>query len=513
MRVKTILPEKIKEAAGSVLPLALIVALLSLMAVPVPSGLMLAFIVAAAMLVAGMGLFTLGTDASMTPIGTHIGARITKTRSVPLITALSFLLGAAITIAEPDLQVLAVSVPHIDTWLLMLTVSAGVGFFLATSMLRILYGVELRWLLLGFYALVFILAGMSDAGFLSVAFDSGGVTTGPMTVPFIMAMGAGVASIRSDRNAESDSFGLVGLCSIGPVLAVLLLGFINPGAGGASQAQALPSWGDTVELGASYISSLPHYLLETGMALAPIVIIFLIFQAACLHLRRLPFTKIIIGVLYTYAGLTLFLAGVNVGFSPLGTYLGSALASGGARWALAPIAMLLGWFIIRAEPAVHVLNRQVEEMSSGAISARAMGLSLSLAVALGNGLALVRVLTGINILWFLLPGYAIALALSFFVPKLFTAIAFDSGGVASGPMTAAFMLPLAMGASEALGGNVMTDAFGLVAMVAMTPLITVQAMGAAYKLRERRMERQEAELAAAADAAGEDVIELWGAAS
>lgn len=512
MRVKTILSEKLRESLASVLPIALIVALLCLFFVPVSTDLMLAFVIAVILLTAGMGLFTLGTEGSMTPIGSYLGSRMTKSRNLPLIIALSFILGIAITIAEPDLQVLANNVPHINTWVLMITVSVGVGFFLVVSMLRILLAIDLRWLLTGFYLIVFITASFADVDFLSVAFDSGGVTTGPMTVPFIMALGVGVASIRSDKNAESDSFGLVGLCSIGPIIAVLILGFAYESEAADVGAQAVSGWADTVELGTSYLSAIPHYMFEVAMALAPIVLIFFVFQAVSLKLRRLPFLKIVIGILYTYAGLVLFLTGVNVGFSSLGTLLGREMASSAWSWLLVPVAMLMGWFIIRAEPAVHVLNKQVEEVSAGAVSEKAMGLSLSAAIAAANGLAMLRVLTGVNILWFLVPGYVLALGLSFFVPRMFTAIAFDSGGVASGPMTATFMLPLAMGAAEAAGGNVMTDAFGLVALVAMTPLITVQVMGVIYKLKAEKLAERESALAEAVSAAGEDVIELWEAA-
>lgn len=509
MQIKTILGEKLRESVGSVLPIALIVALLCLFFVPISTDLMLAFVIAVIFLIVGMGLFTLGTEASMTPIGNYLGSRMTKSKKLGLIIVLSFILGVAITVAEPDLQVLANNVPHINTYVLMLTVSVGVGFFLVVSMLRILLAIDLKWLLIGFYVIVFIIAAFSDPDFLSVAFDSGGVTTGPMTVPFIMALGVGVAAIRSDKNAESDSFGLVGLCSIGPILAVLILGFIYEGDSADIGAQAVTSYADTVELGTSYLAAIPHYMSEVALALAPIVVIFLVFQVVSLKLRRLPFMKIVIGIIYTYVGLVLFLTGVNVGFSSIGTLLGQEMAASEWRWMLVPVAMVMGWFIIRAEPAVHVLNKQVEEMSAGAISEKAMGISLSAAIAVANGLAMVRVLTGINILWFLLPGYVVALALSFLVPKMFTAIAFDSGGVASGPMTATFMLPLAMGAADAVGGNVMTDAFGLVAMVAMTPLITVQIMGAIYKAKAHKESLKREAVAEAVEAAGNDVIELW----
>ena len=500
-----VLAEKLKEAAASVLPVTAIVAVLCLALVRVDVGLMLSFLLGSGLLILGMGLFTLGAELSMSRIGNLIGAKMTKSRKLWFILAVSFLLGVAITMAEPDLQVLATNVPAIDKTVLIVTVSVGVGLFLMLCMVRILFSVSLRLLLIVFYALLFLGAFLSDAGFLSVAFDSGGVTTGPMTVPFIMALGVGVASIRSDENAKADSFGLVALCSIGPVMAVMLLGAIYPTDTQADVNMVIGGFETTVELGGAYLRSLPTYMLEVAMALLPIFVFFLLFQVFSLRLRRLPLTKIVMGVGYTFLGLVLFLTGVNVGFSPLGYVLGKELVTSGLSALLIPLAMLMGWFIIDAEPAVHILNKQVEELTSGAISAKAMGLSLSVAVALANGLAMVRVLMGLPILYFLLPGYAVALGLSFFVPRTFTAIAFDSGGVASGPLTATFMLPLAMGACTALGGNVMTDAFGLVALVAMMPLITVQVMGGIYVLKSRTKTD-----APVLPSFGEnEIIELW----
>ena len=499
------LTEKFREAVASVLPITLIVTIVCFSFVPVTTDLMLSFLIGSVLLIVGMALFTLGSEVSMTQIGTHMGAKLTKSRKLWLILTVSFLLGVAITVAEPDLQVLAANVPNIDTTVLIITVSVGVGIFLLLSMLRILLVIPLRWMLLVFYALIFILAALVDKDFLAVAFDSGGVTTGPMTVPFIMALGVGVSSIRSDSHAQTDSFGLVALCSIGPILAVMLLGFIYRGSADGTAAMVLSNYQDTVELGHNYISSLPAYLKEVVIALLPIVAFFLVFQVVSLRLRRLPFMRILVGLVWTCIGLVLFLTGVNVGFSSLGYILGERLAAPGLRYWLIPLAMLMGWFIINAEPAVHVLNKQVEELSAGAISAKAMGVSLSIAVSSAMGLSMVRVLTGISILWFIVPGYVLALAMAFFVPQTFTAIAFDSGGVASGPLTATFMLPFAMGASTALGGNVMTDAFGLVALVAMMPLITVQAMGVVYVIKSRR----QAKTVGKSAYGDNDVIELW----
>ena len=498
-----IITEKMREAIASVLPITLIVALLCLFLVPVGTGLMLSFLIGSVMIVVGMGLFTLGSDLSMTQIGNHIGARMTRSRKLGVILGLSFLLGVIITVAEPDLQVLANNVPEIDTRVLIITVSAGVGLFLMISMLRILFRIPLKWLLVVFYAGVFTLAALSEPSFLSVAFDSGGVTTGPMTVPFIMALGVGVASIRSDENAKSDSFGLVALCSIGPILSVLILGFVYDSGAAAASETAVQEYAHTVEVGMDYIARLPTYLAEVALALAPIFAFFLLFQIFALKIKKRPFQRILAGIALTYVGLVLFLTGVNVGFSSLGTVLGAELTSGWTYYWLIPLAMLLGWFIISAEPAVYVLEKQIEEVSEGMIPGKAIKLSLSIAIAIAMGLSMLRVLAGISILWFLVPGYALALGLTFFVPDIYTAIAFDSGGVASGPMTATFMLQFMMGASAALGGNVLQDAFGVVALVAMMPLISIQMMGVLYGRRKPAGQPEP-------EYGDDDVVELWG---
>lgn len=467
---------------------------------------MLSFLIGTLMVILGMGLFSLGADVAMTPIGNRIGASLTKSKKIWLMLGVGFILGASITIAEPDLQVLAETVPHIDNFVLLIAVGVGVGFFLVVCMVRILTGIRLRWLLIFFYAIVFALAAFTDEEFLGVAFDSGGVTTGPMTVPFILALGVGISNIRSDKQAESDSFGLVALCSIGPILAVLILGFFYS-SGSATADTSITSWSDTLQIGQAYLKAIPKYALEMCVALSPIVIIFLLFQVFSFKMQKRSLLQIFSGVIYTYIGLVLFLTGVNVGFSPLGTVLGSVLADGATRYLLIPLSMLFGWFIISAEPAVKVLEKQIEEVSSGAIPGKAVKISLSIAIAIANGLAMLRVLTGLSIFWFLIPGYVIALVLSFFVPDIYTAIAFDSGGVASGPMTATFMLQFMIGTCSAIGGNILSNAFGLVAMVAMMPLITVQIMGFIYG-RVKHTE-EEPEPAAKTDYTDYEIIELW----
>lgn len=464
--------------------------------------LLLTFLVGALMLIIGMGLFSLGAEQSMTPIGNQIGTALTRTKNLPLILAVSFLLGFAITIAEPDLQVLAQTVPHISNTVLLITVGAGVGFFMSVCMLRILTGMRLRLLLIFFYAIIFLLAFFADKNFLGIAFDSGGVTTGPMTVPFILALGLGVSNVRSDKNAEADSFGLVALCSIGPVLAVLILGFFYKDNAAVADLSTA-SYGTTTDIGYAFLHAIPHYLKETAIAMLPIIVIFFLFQFTLLHLDSRNLGKIMIGLLYTYIGLVLFLTGVNIGFSALGAELGAALSSGKSVWWLIPLAMAIGWFIISAEPAVAVLEKQIETVSAGAIPGRVIKRSLSIAIALAMGLSMIRVLTGISLFWFLIPGYTTALILTFFVPDIYTAIAFDSGGVASGPMTATFMLQFFMGASIALGGNVLQDAFGVVALVAMMPLVSIQLVGLFY---ERKQKCTKETTVVYGDY---DIVELW----
>lgn len=510
MRHQTLLHDKFQESIASVLPITIIVLLLCFTVAPIPNNMLVSFLMGAVLLIVGMAFFTLGADTAMTPIGTKVGSCITKSKKVWLIVFVSFLLGIIITISEPDLQVLANQVPNIPNAVLIGAVALGVGVFLVIAMLRILFGISLNILLIGFYIVVFGLATLVPKNFWAVAFDSGGVTTGPMTVPFIMALGVGVSAIRSDRHAGNDSFGLVALCSIGPILAVLVLGLMYPSEAAYTPVE-IPEMENSQEMILLFVHGLPHYAKEVAIALAPIVVFFFLFNTFYIKMPKKPLISISVGLIFTYVGLVLFLTGVNVGFMPVGNYIGNLIGSKSFNWLLLPIAMLIGYFIVKAEPAVHVLNKQVEDLTAGSIPARAMELSLSIGVATSLGLAMIRVLTGISVMYFLVPGYVLALGLSFFTPKIFTSIAFDSGGVASGPMTATFLLPFAMGACEAIGGpeRIVSDAFGVVAMVAMTPLITIQLLGVEYKFRTRKeseaRERVQAKIEAYTD---DDIIEL-----
>lgn len=477
------LKEKVYESVAAVLPITAIVLVLSITVAPLTAGTLVLFLFGALLLILGMGFFTLGADMAMIPMGEGMGVQMSRARKIWISVAACLVLGILITVAEPDLQVLAQQVPSIPNMTLVLTVAAGVGIFLVAAELRMLLRIPLSYTLLVLYGLIFLLTVLAPDSFIPVAFDSGGVTTGPITVPFIMAFGIGMASVRSDKNSSSDSFGLIALCSIGPILAVLLLGITYRPQEVAYTPVSLAELETTADAAREFAKGLPLYAKEVAVAIVPIGALFVLFQLVFRRFHRHQLFRIGAGLIYTYVGLVLFLTGVNVGFMPAGQLIGASLASGSRKWLLVPVGMLIGYFIVKAEPAVQVLTRQVEEISNGSISQKSIQHSLSVGICVSVGLAMLRILTGIPILWFLVPGYLISVIMTFFVPQIFTGIAFDSGGVASGPMTATFLLPMAMGACDAVGGNLMTDAFGIVAMVAMTPLLTIQLLGLSSNLR------------------------------
>jgi len=483
------LREKTLESLSAVLPITGIVLFISVFLVPMELGTMVLFLAGAIMLILGMGFFQLGAEMSMTPIGEGIGVQISKTKRIWLVILIGFVMGVIITISEPDLQVLAEQVPSIPNMILILTVGVGVGIFLALAIIRIKFRIDLSKLLIVLYIALILVSFFVPGEFLAVAFDSGGVTTGPMTVPFIMALGVGLASVRGDKDSASDSFGLVALSSVGPILAVLILGcFFKPteASYALGEIAEVITTRDVVQV---FAKELPAYGAEVVLSLLPIVAVFVLFQLLTRRYHKRQIKQIVVGTIYTYAGLVLFLCGVGVGFAPVGAFLGMELASLTYNWVIVPIGMVIGYYIVKAEPAIQVLNHQVENVTDGAISVKAMNRSMSIGVSISIGLAMMRVLLGIPIYWIIIPGYLIALAMSLFVPKIFVGIAFDSGGVASGPMTSTFLLPLSIGTCTAVGGNLMTDAFGVVALVALTPLIAIQIMGLVYKFKTAKLQK------------------------
>ena len=484
------LREKLKESLVSVVPVSLMVFLLAITPwVDISRHELLVFGAAALLLIIGISLFNLGADMAMTPMGQYIGEGLTKSRKLGILLSICFLMGLLITIAEPDLSVLAGQVGAVmNGTLLILTVGVGVGFFLLLAVLKIVFHSDLTEILMFCYMVLFSIAAvLIDSGkgsFLPLSFDSGGVTTGPITVPFIMALGVGIALTVGGRNASENSFGLIALCSVGPIAAVLLLSLTAQG----DLVFAVPDYSMDTVLDQGFGGLLGMFALEVGKSLILVVLFFFILQFTILKLPSTKIIQILFGIVYTFLGLVLFLAAVAMGFMPVGFKIGTQLAAFNPV-ILIVFAFVLGMVVVLAEPAVHVLNNQVAEITGGEVSKRQMMTALSVGVGVSIGLSVIRVYYGFSLLYYLIPGYLLSLGLSFFVPKLYTAIAFDSGGVASGPLTSSFILPLVVGACCTLQGEtaVLDFAFGVVAMVAMTPLITIQTLGfrSVLKVRSR----------------------------
>ncbi len=490
---------KIEESLISVVPVMLVVIALHFSISPLQPGQLPLFIVSGGMVILGLGVFLLGADLGMVPFGQRVGSALAHKQSITLILIASFSIGFAITIAEPDVQVLATQVhgvaPTVDKNQLLIMIAVGVGLFLLVGTVRTVLGWPLRWLLILFYLLVFIFCAFVDAGFVGVAFDAGGATTGPVTVPFIMAMGLGVAAATKKKEGEDNSFGLVGLASIGPIAAVAFMGFLSNTSLSAGEYHAeayvqMPVLDRCLEL-------LPPVAEEIFLALFPLLLIFLFFQVVLLKLPAHQVKRMITGLVYSYIGLVIFMLGVKSGFMMAGQSLGNALGAIGDGGVLIPIGVLFGAVVVCAEPAVWVLTKQVEEVSGGHIKRFIMLVALSISIAMAVGVGMTRVVFGFSIWWVLIPGYALALVLTKFCPPLFTGIAFDSGGVASGPMSTTFVLSMTLGGAVACGGNPATDGFGMVAMIALAPLITIQVLGLIFKFKEKQAMRRENERGAA----------------
>lgn len=471
-----------KGALVSVLPITAVVYILSVTIAPIPIGTLSLFIFGAALLIIGMGLFILGVDMFLVTLGEDFGATMTASKKAILVVVVSLIMGFIITVAEPALQVQAKLVPGIPDSVLIFIVSAGVGLFLLIGVFRILFRVPLSTLLAILYLGVIIFSFFVPNNIMSVAFDSGGVTTGPVTVPFIMAMGLGLASVRGDKDAREDSFGLVALGSIGPIIAVMILGLFYKPDSVTPELTVIPEVVMSRDVLSEFLKEIPNSFLNVAKSMWPIIAALLIFQLFTRRYHKNQLLRIFVGFIYTFIGLAFFFAGVEVGFIPIGQYIGKYLAGSEMKWLLIPLGAVIGYFIVAAEPAIHVLIKQIGEISGGGIPGKAVQRYLGIGTAAALALSMLRALTGISLYWFLIPGYATAVLLTFFVPKIFTGIAFDSGGVITGPMISSFLLPFSMGVCPD-PSRIMTDAFGLVAMVAMTPLITLQLMGFIYKKR------------------------------
>ena len=470
--------EKLRESAISVLPIMALVGLLHLAVAPL-GALFPPFLLGGVLIIIGLSFFLVGADIGVLPMGQRAGSALVHKRNLPLLLGAGFIIGFIITVAEPDVQVLAAQVmdvaPSISARNLVFMIAAGVGLFVSLALLRVIFQFSLRVLLLLFYTLLFVCAALSSPEFLGVGFDAGGATTGPMTVPFILALGMGVAAVRGG-NAENDSFGFIGLASIGPIMAVLLMGMLSSGTG-ELPAESVESAGESLSLLAAFLNLVPEVLHEVLVALGPLFLLFAVFQLTLVRMPSQQLLRLIMSLVYTFLGLVLFFLGVKGGFMPAGRELGALIAGTQPSALFISAGVLFGALVVCAEPAVWVLTVQVEEISGGSIRRSLMLAALSLGVACAVGMAMFRILNGISLWYFLIPGYLLSFGLMRFCPPLFTAIAFDSGGVASGPMASTFILAFALGASNALGGNPILDAFGVIALIAMTPLIAIQALG------------------------------------
>ncbi len=497
---------KLKETISSVLPIMLLVLLFGFTVAPLARDVMIRFVTGGILVIIGLTIFLLGVDIGILPIGEQSGAALTAKRSLPLLLGAAFLIGFIVTLAEPDVQVLADQVRGIDSSVsklgLIFMIAVGVGLFVAFGILRTVLSLPLKYVLTAFYVFVFVLAFFAPAKFQGIAFDAGGATTGPMTVPFIMALGVGVAAVRAKSSASGqtslssdDSFGLTGVASIGPVLAVIVYGIFLRSSDGALSSQTAHSAVSGSGIGI-FLLMFPTIVKEVITALVPLAVMAALFQFTLLKMPPMQVVRMIRGFAFSFVGLVLFLLGAQGGFMPagkqLGEVLGAAAQDGGGSFCLLILTgIIFGAIVVCAEPAVWVLTDQVESISGGTIKRRGMLAALSAGVAVSIGISMLRVFFGFSLWYILIPGYSIALSLSFFCPKLFTGIAFDSGGVASGPMTSTFILSFTLGAASALGGNPAEDAFGVIALVAMTPLIAIQILGIIFNIKVKKGQKKE----------------------
>ncbi|HLU23543.1 MAG TPA: DUF1538 domain-containing protein [Bacillaceae bacterium] len=487
----SVLVSKLKEVLYAVIPITVIVLLLNFTVIHLESSLIIRFIIGAILIIIGLSIFLFGVDIGLTIIGQNMGASIAKSNKIWVVIIAGLLLGFFISIAEPDLHILGgqielVTSGLITKWLIVVIVSIGIAALLAFGLVRIVYNIPLYKVLTVIYLLIFVIAIFTSPEFLAISFDASGATTGALTVPFILALALGVSLLKKDSKAsEKDSFGLVAIASTGAIISVMIMSIV-------SKSDKISGSLEQVNISNSiigpFIKKLPIITGEVLLALLPIVIIFLIFQKISFKLSKKTVRNILIGIFFTFIGLILFLVGVNAGFMDVGSAVGYSIANLDNKAYIVIVAFVLGFVTILAEPAVHVLTHQIEDVTSGYVKRSIVMIALSIGVGFAVLLSMLRIIIPDLQLWhLLLPGYAIAIAMTYFVPKLFVGIAFDSGGVASGPMTATFILAFVQGAAEAIeGANVLVDGFGMIAMVALTPLIALQVLGVIFKLKSKK---------------------------
>lgn len=483
--------EKLQEVLLSVIPIALIVIVLNFTLVPLDSQLFLRFIIGTVFIILGLVFFLIGVDLGITPLGNLVGTTIAKSNKILIIIVSGLVLGFFVSIAEPGLIVLSnqvdlVTAGQISSMSILIVVSIGLALLLTVGLLRILYNIKLNRMLSIIYLIVFILAIFTSPEFLAISFDASGATTGILAVPFILALASGVAKLKKDSTAaEEDSFGLVALASAGAIIGVMILSILKGHTEYTTIAHAIP---ESVSIIKSFIDNLPLVFRESIFSILPLLVIFILLQKIAFKMNKRSFRRIVVGFIYSFIGLILFLLGVNAGFMDVGSMIGSTIASMENDIILVIVGFFLGVVTILAEPAVHVQTKQIEEVTSGYVNRKAVLFALSLGVGIAIALSMIRItVPGLKLWHYLLPGYIIAFTLSFIVPNLFVGIAFDAGGVATGPMTTTFILAFTQGAADAVGpASILIDGFGMIATVAMMPIISLQILGFVFHLKSKK---------------------------
>ncbi|NMB00556.1 MAG: DUF1538 domain-containing protein [Firmicutes bacterium] len=483
----------VKDNIRAVTPIAAIVLLLNITLVPLGLPLILRFLVGAILIIIGLSLFLFGVEIGITPMGSLTGSSLVKTNKLPLVLLGGLFLGFFISVAEPGLMVLAnqvdfVTISAISSMKLLVVVSIGLAIMVALGFLRVFLNISLKVFLLVCYIIILVLAFFTQPEFLAIAFDASGATTGILAVPFLLALAVGISRLRKDSKAsEEDSFGLVAIASAGAIMAVMVLNIVI-GTQEYVAASLEPIKLDNVTVIQPFLAHFSEALRESFYSLLPLTVAFFVLQDLLFKLDRKHFVRIVKGFLYAFIGLVVFLVGVNGGFMEISSELGLRLASLDNKSWLVLTAFALGFFTILAEPAVFVLTHQIEEVTSGYVKRKAVGAALSIGVGFAVATATIRILTPSLQLWhILLPGYIIAVSMMHFVPTLFVGIAFDAGGVATGPMTATFILAFVQGAASSFeGANLLRDGFGMIALVAMAPIITLQILGVIFQARSRK---------------------------
>lgn len=498
--------DALKSSALSITPIVLIVIVLSLIGVaPLDFGrgdywlLLIGLFV----LIIGLSIFQIGASSSLTKVGEYMGTSLSKQSKFFIVGIFSFALGALITCAEPSIMIVSKQV-NINAVLLIGGIAVGVGVFVVIGVLRIILHKSLKvWYLL-FYFITFMILTLiamnpEKAKFLPFIFDSGGVTTGSATVPFILSLGAGIAMVRGGKNAQDDSFGLVGMASIGPILTVAIMLFILPSSG-----DFIPSYTSLDDATQNIFLTFMYSLLpihgglgsciEVLIALTPTLVIFLVYNAIFIRLPKAKIQKLLIGFAFTFVGLSIFLCGTSAAMTPLGNYVGEQLGTQ-TNFVIILVAFIIGLVTILCEPAVHVLTKQMEEISDGHIKKITVLLTLSLGVGIAIALAAIRTIFEFSIMYYMIPGYIISLVLMFVCPNIYTAMAFDSGGTASGPMSSSFVLPMIVGLTATLGAkqgltgaeiDYYGNSFGVIALIALTPVIAIQILGVVQSVKKAR---------------------------